>query len=61
MEALRTYLERTNTTQAELARRCEVSQPTICDIVNGRHSPSMELLKRISKVTGLSPNKLLSN
>lgn len=48
-------------TQAELARRCDVSQPTICDIENGRQLPSVELLKRISKVTGLSADKLLSN
>jgi transcriptional regulator with XRE-family HTH domain len=61
MEALKTYRERTGMSQAELARLCEVSQPTICDIENGKHSPSLDLLKRISKVTGLSPNKLLSN
>lgn len=61
MQALKSYLARTNTTQAELARRCAVSQPTISDIIRGVHSPSVELLKRISKVTGLSADKLLSN
>jgi transcriptional regulator with XRE-family HTH domain len=61
MDALKSYLEITKTTQADLARRCGVSQPTISDIVNGVHSPSMDLLKRLTKVTGLSADKLLSN
>lgn len=61
MEALRTYLELTETTQSELARRVGVSQPTISDIINGVHSPSMELLKRLTKVTGLSADKLIAN
>lgn len=61
MEALRTYLQSTGTTQSMLAKRCGVSQPTISDIVNGVHSPSLELLKRLTKVTGLSADKLLSN
>ncbi len=61
MQALKTYRERTKTTQAELARLCGVSQPTICDIENGNQTPSVELLKRISKVTGLSADKLLAN
>lgn len=61
MQALKSYRERTGMTQAELAKRCAVSQPTICDIENGRQSPSVEVLKRISKVTGLSADKLLSN
>jgi len=61
MQALKSYRERAGISQAELARRCEVSQPTICDIENGRHMPSVELLKRISKVTRLSADKLLSN
>ena len=61
MEALKTYRERTGVTQTELARRCNVSQPTICDIENGKQSPSLELLKRLTKVTGLSADKLLAS
>lgn len=61
MQALKSYRERRKISQAELARLCAVSQPTICDIENGRHLPSVELLKRIAKVTGLSADKLLSN
>lgn len=61
MQALKTYRERTKTTQAELARRLGVSQPTICEIENGNQMPTIRLLKRISKVTGLSADKLLAN
>ena len=61
MQALKSYREKTGMTQAELARRVECSQPTICDIENGNISPSIELLKRLAKVTGLSADKLLSN
>ncbi len=61
MQALKSYRERKGMTQAELARLIDVSQPTICDIENGRQSPSVEVLKRLAKVTGLSADKLLSN
>lgn len=61
MIALKSYRARAKLTQAELARRLSISQPTYCDIENGRHLPSVETLKRITKVTGLSADKLLSN
>jgi transcriptional regulator with XRE-family HTH domain len=61
MQALKSYRERRKISQAELARLCAVSQPTICDIENGRQMPSVPLLKRITKVTGLSADKLLAN
>lgn len=61
MQALKTYRERRQMTQAELARLLDVSQPTICEIENGNQTPTVKLLKRISKVTGLSADKLLSN
>lgn len=60
MQALDSYLKATNTTQTEFARRVGVSQPTISDIINKRHSPSVDLLKRIAKETGLSIDELLS-
>jgi transcriptional regulator with XRE-family HTH domain len=60
MQALQSYLEKTRTSQTAFARRVGVSQPTISDIVRGRHSPSVALLKRIAKETRLSVDKLLS-
>lgn len=60
MKALETYLKTTKTSQTEFARRVGVSQPTISDIIRGQHSPSIPLLKRISKETRLSLDKLLS-
>lgn len=60
MKALESYLESTNTSQTEFARRVGVSQPTISDIIHGKHSPSVKLLKRISEETRLSLDELLS-
>jgi transcriptional regulator with XRE-family HTH domain len=61
MKALESYLKSTNTSQTEFARQVGVSQPTISDIIRGEHSPSVKLLKRISKKTRLSLDQLLSD
>lgn len=61
MKALRSYLERTRTTQAAFAKRVGVSQPTIHNLVNGVHSASSDLLKRIVQETGLSADELLTD
>jgi transcriptional regulator with XRE-family HTH domain len=61
MKALRSYLERTRTTQAAFAKRVGVSQPTIANLVNGVHSASSDLLKRIAQETGLSADELLTD
>jgi transcriptional regulator with XRE-family HTH domain len=61
MKALAIWLEQTNTTQTELARLCEVSQPTISDLIRGQHMPSAKLLKRLMQVTGLSADRLLAS
>lgn len=61
MKALDSYLKTTKTSQTEFARRVGVSQATISDIIRGIHSPSVKLLKRLSKETRLSVDKLLSS
>jgi len=61
MKALDSYLKSTKTSQAEFARRVGVSQPTISDLIRGQHSPSVDLLKRIAKKTGLSLDQLVSS
>lgn len=61
MEALRQYLvENPEITQNELATRVGVKQPTVWEWINGKSKPSAERLKELSKVTGLSIDKLLS-
>ena len=61
MQALRSYLHRTHTSQKAFAKRVGVSQPTIANLVNGVHSASADLLKRISRATGLSADELLAD
>jgi len=61
MKALDSWLKATNTTQTAFARRVGVSQPTISDIIRGEHFPSVELLKRIAKETGLSLDELVAS
>lgn len=60
MKALAAWLKATNTSQKALAELVGVSQPTISDILSGKHSPSVDLLKKIIRVTGLSADELLS-
>lgn len=61
MKALRDYLELTDTTQAEFAKRIGVEQPTVSDWVNGEHKPRADMLVRISQITGISIDKLLAD
>lgn len=61
MQALDSYLKTTQTSQTDFAQRVGVSQPTISDLIRGKHSPSVDLLKRISRETGLSADALLSS
>lgn len=60
MPVLRAYLEEHRLTQVEFAEQIGVSQPTVCDVINGKSMPSTRLLLAISKKTGLSLDKLFS-
>lgn len=61
MEPLKTYLERNEISQAQFAQLVGVTQPTVSDWINGRMLPSTDRLVEISRVTGLSIDKLLDN
>lgn len=61
MKALSDYLRDTKTTQKEFADRVGVSQPTVCDWVNGEHVPTSQMLVRISAETGISIDRLLAD
>jgi transcriptional regulator with XRE-family HTH domain len=59
MKSLRKHMKKARLSQSELARRVEVSQPTIWAWLNGRKSPTVDNLVRLSNVTGLSVDELL--
>lgn len=58
MSALADWIKE-NTTQAQLARDLECSEPTISLILKGERSPSPKLARRISRLTGLSLETVL--
>jgi transcriptional regulator with XRE-family HTH domain len=61
MQALRSYLDRTNTTQSAFAKRVGVSQATVANWVNGVHSASAEQLRNIAREAGCSVDELLAD
>jgi len=61
VKRLRKYLDDTKTSQKDFARQCGVSQPTVSDWVTGEIMPSIEKLKIMSNVTGLSIDELLDH
>lgn len=60
MERLKQYLEAEEISQAELARRMGVSQPTVWEWLNGQTLPSAKRLQKLSELTGISINDLLA-
>jgi transcriptional regulator with XRE-family HTH domain len=60
MEALRTYLKDRAITQAEFASQLGVSQPTVSEWINGESFPTVTRLAEISRRTGISVDKLIS-
>src|SRR5437868_6422169 len=51
---LRSARTTTDLTQAELARRLDISRSTLCDIEKGRQAVSAELAARIARTCGVS-------
>lgn len=47
------YLEETETTQVELAKRLGISQAHLSQIIGGQRSPSLELAALIEDETGV--------
>lgn len=60
MECLKQYLVDQDISQAELATRVGVKQPTVWEWLNGKSKPSAERLRTLSQVTGISIDRLLS-
>lgn len=60
MKQLAEYLEKSGISQAAFAKQVRAKQPTVCQWIQGRHMPRAAALKRISKVTGISIDKLLA-
>ena len=61
LKALGAYLDKGGITQMTFAQRVGVSQSVVSDIIHGKHSPSLDLLVRIAKETGLSLDKLVAS
>lgn len=60
MDRLRRWLADTETSQTGLAELVGVKQPTVWEWINGDSMPSGKNLLRLSDVTGLSIDELLS-
>lgn len=61
MERLQQYLTENKLSQAEFARLFGVKQPTVWEWLNGHSSPTAENLQKLSRLTGLSIDELLSH
>jgi transcriptional regulator with XRE-family HTH domain len=59
MRRLQRWLDDNGMNQRELAERCGVSPGLISQYINGVTDPSIETLKTLAKVTGLSTDELL--
>jgi transcriptional regulator with XRE-family HTH domain len=61
MKRLRRYLEDNGLTQAEFADRIGVTQSAVWFWLNNESTPSVENLKDISRVTGITIDELLDH
>jgi transcriptional regulator with XRE-family HTH domain len=52
-DSLREYLDRTNTIQAELSEMAGITQAHLSQILSGRRRPSIQLLFKLAKLTGV--------
>jgi transcriptional regulator with XRE-family HTH domain len=56
---LQNWMTENEVTQPELARRMDVSQPTISDWLNGKTFPSTKNLIRLAEITEVSLDELV--
>ncbi len=61
MKVLRTYLEITGITQAELAKRAGLSHEEVSLYVNGKREPRAAKLRALSRATGISVERLIDS
>jgi transcriptional regulator with XRE-family HTH domain len=57
--SLSEYIEKTKTTETELANQLGISQGFLNEIKNGKKRPSPDLAAKIESVTGIPFRKLL--
>jgi transcriptional regulator with XRE-family HTH domain len=57
---LENFLNSKGITQADFARQMRVTQPTVSGWINHKISPSVNRLRKMSKITGISLNKLIA-
>ena len=58
MNPLREYFERVNERPSAFAKRLGVEPSTVTRIMRGERRPSVELVKRIESITGISRHVL---
>ena len=58
-DSIKDYCLANNISQAELAKRADVSESTLSNIVNRKCSPSIETVDRIAGAMGCTLTKLL--
>ena len=61
MQVLKEYLGKKGLSQAAFAKMLNVSQPTVCDWVNGHMHPSTGKLIEISRATGIRIERLVAD
>ena len=61
MKALTDYLSLTGLTQAELAKRADMDPGQLNHFMNGRREPRISNLRKLSKATGISIEKLVES
>lgn len=61
MKALQHYIARQNLSQAQFADLVGVKQPSVWEWLNGDSNPSIDSLRKISEITGISIDKLLAD
>lgn len=61
MHALQQYLEQKSLSQDQFGKQLGVSQASVSDWLRGVNNPSIDSLKKISEITGISIDKLLAD
>lgn len=61
MERLKRYLDDNGVSQTEIAKRMGVKQPTVWEWLNDESWPSAANLQKLSRITGISIDELLSH
>jgi transcriptional regulator with XRE-family HTH domain len=61
MQRLQQWMTENGKSQRPIAKECGVSQPTVWAWLRGEANPSVENLKKLSGITGLTIDELVDN